>query len=539
MTKKSCILSCCMSFITIQAIAQYTPVMIKDINPGIVNSDPSDFINVNGTLFFRAYSGGADYELWKSDGTATGTVRVKELPYGGRSAIALNNTLYFVYGGMSNDDELWKSDGTDAGTVMVKDIWAGTSASEPTGLVSLNNNIYFFATDDIHGRELWKSDGTSGGTVLVKDIRPGIYSSPSNGSNVSNGGLTEGNGTLYFSAMDDYANGYELWKSDETIAGTVMVKDISQDNATSSEPNNFTNVNSIVFFTATDDTHGKELWKTDGTESGTLIIKDIKTGSIGSSPSGLTNVNSTLFFLATDDINGEELWVSDGTTGGTVLVKDINPGSSNAAIENMTSVNGMLYFTAFDGQSRGLWKSDGTASGTVMVLNHLSTSSNDKFVDFDGFLFFPANDGNNGVELWKTDGTAAGTIMIDIYPGSASSNMSQLTDINGTLFFAAKKAGTGIELWKLTNTSTNLDNYNSHSAIKLYPNPANDMVTVANIPNDATIIITDIAGKVVYKSSTGKNQQTMINTSGLSKGVYIIQVKGKGVVSSNKLIIGN
>ena len=31
----------------------------------------------------------------------------------------------------------------------------------------------FRANDGISGQELWKSDGTAGGTVMVKDINPG------------------------------------------------------------------------------------------------------------------------------------------------------------------------------------------------------------------------------------------------------------------------------------------------------------------------------------------------------------------------------
>ena len=79
----------------------------------------------------------------------------------------------------------------------------------------------------------------------------------------------------------------------------------------------------------------------------------------------LTNVNGVLFFSASDGVNGEELWKSDGTVAGTVMVKDIVPGGTSGSYpRNLTNVNGVLYFVADYG---GLWKSDGTAAGTVQV----------------------------------------------------------------------------------------------------------------------------------------------------------------------------
>ncbi|NIP52547.1 MAG: hypothetical protein GWN61_15505, partial [candidate division Zixibacteria bacterium] len=45
--------------------------------------------------------------------------------------------------------------------------------SYPSSLINVNGTLFFAASDGIHGYELWKSDGTAAGTVMVKDINPG------------------------------------------------------------------------------------------------------------------------------------------------------------------------------------------------------------------------------------------------------------------------------------------------------------------------------------------------------------------------------
>ena len=87
------------------------------------------------------------------------------------SFTAIGNTLYFIArSGSTTDYELWKSDGTAAGTVLVKDIYPGTTSSNPANLLAIGNILYFSASDPTNGQELWKSDGTTSGTVMVKDI---------------------------------------------------------------------------------------------------------------------------------------------------------------------------------------------------------------------------------------------------------------------------------------------------------------------------------------------------------------------------------
>src|SRR5262249_36818953 len=212
-------------------------------------------------------------------------------------------------------------DGAAAGTVLVESGYV-------TNLTNVNGTLFFSAG------ELWKSDGTEAGTVLIKDIFPGgswdytyygNFYTP-NSSNPSN--LTNVNGTLFFTASDG-VHGRELWKSDGTEAGTVLVKDVKP-GYTSSYPSDLTAVNGTLFFSASDAVHGLELWKCPAPPAGAVLVKDIFSGSTSSYPSYLTNVNGTLFFSPIDTTHGWELWKSDGTAAGTVLVKDVNPGSDSS-----------------------------------------------------------------------------------------------------------------------------------------------------------------------------------------------------------------
>jgi len=115
------------------------------------------------------------------------------------------------------------------------------------------------------------------------------------------------------------------------LGAALLVKDINPSGGTTpASPSLLTNVNGTLFFRAYDDVHGYELWKTDGTAMGTVLVKDINPGIADSSPYGLTNINGKLYFGANDGVNGEEIWKSDGTPAGTVLVKDIRAGAADS-----------------------------------------------------------------------------------------------------------------------------------------------------------------------------------------------------------------
>jgi ELWxxDGT repeat protein len=412
-------------------------VLVKNIRAGSSGSSPSKLTAVGSTLYFSASDGTNGRELWKSDGTEAGTVLVKNIRAGSSGSspssgnpeelIAVGNTLYFSANDGTNGEELWKSDGTESGTVMVKDIRAGSSNSGPEKLTAMGNTLYFVATTDGIGTELWKSDGTDSGTVLVADINAddGSSGDPNNLRAVEN--------TLYFSANDG-TNGRELWKSDGTLSGTVMVKNISL--LGDSGPAHLTAVGTTVYFSAYDDANGDELWKSDGTEAGTVMVKDIVTGvdcsgPCSSAPEYLTAVGNTLYFSAYDDANGDELWKSDGTSGGTVLVKDIWVGpSSGSNPTNLTALGSTLYFSADDGTNRReLWKSDGTGAGTSMVENinpNVGTGSTPIFFSASAStLFFRADNGTVGRELWALRPIASEDLLAET--GTSATNFIGLS----------------------------------------------------------------------------------------------------------------
>lgn len=183
-----------------------------------------------------------------------------------------------------------------------------------------------------NGREWWKSDGTVDGTVLVKDIYSGAASSVT-----SYTASLYTNGKLFFTANNN-SNGYELWKSDGTADGTTLVRDLRA-GATSSHPRNLTTIGNQVYFTTND----SKLWKTDGTDAGTELIKDLST-TVATSPTLLTNVNGTLYFVgySSSSFTFRHLWKSDGFEAGTVAVKDFG---ASADLTQLTNFNGTLYFS--------------------------------------------------------------------------------------------------------------------------------------------------------------------------------------------------
>ena len=450
--------------------------------PGIDGSNPSQgarwFANslvLNDRVYFLGATDASGTELMTTDGTAAGTYVVKETSSGSSTNISaysqkLTESNGLIYFQVSN--EVWVSNGTAAGTGLLKKLstrypavpQSFTKVGTKTFFVAYDSYIYY--ADAPAGRELWVTDGTSAGTSLVKDIFPGNYLL--NGNYVNNdsgiGNLTECAGRAFFSATDG-TNGYELWSSDGTAAGTTMVKDILP-GVGSASPNGLKCVNGKLVFAATSSTGGQEPWVSDGTSAGTVQLVDIYAGASSSAPTGFYTSNGKAYFRANDVSNGTELWMTDGTSAGTVLLKNINPGNGSSAPMNFTEMGGKVYFTASDSRGYELWVTDGTTVGTLFVADINQTAPGASSTPKDMYawnskLYFTADNGVIGREPWVTDGTNAGTRLIrDMFPGISdmldtsysTDNLPYFAGTSAGLFFTANSPVYAQELWVTDGT---------------------------------------------------------------------------------------
>lgn len=281
--------------------------------------------------------------LWSTDGTAAGTAPLFDLPAIFVFDLAVfEDALYFPGENRDNNlsNQVFRSDGTAEGT---RALFPG-GGDAPSHFLRFGGQTFI-----ANAGNLWRTDGTPEGTLAITEPGGPIQTVLD---------LAPLGDHFYFMGLSTTdPNGFDgtptLFRTDGTLAATVPIQSFALDPTLETsypyfpQPE-FTPLAGVLFFVAWEPEHGGELWRTDGTAAGTVLVADINPGPGSARISGLTAVNGRLFFAATDGEHGIELWTSDGTAAGTRRLSDVAPGPLSSSPGDLAAIGGRLYFSADD-----------------------------------------------------------------------------------------------------------------------------------------------------------------------------------------------
>ena len=247
----------------------------------------SNYLHTRVSLYFvqRVAINSGGYSLWRTDGTANGTIELTTEPIRNpllHRASHLNSDLILY----AEQDEgwLWRTDGTVEGTqkFMV--------SLGPTQFVEFNGLFYFFSTGvGETGGGLYRTDGTDNSTELIHLM--------------SGRDLTVHNGRLFFSGTIA-SQGSGLWRRDGTSDRSELI--------VSSDTIRFTHTPLGFIYASSEESSPNcpLLWLTDGTKAGTQQIT-APCPEATSIPYNFVTfhvVGRHLLFTGEQVVTGKELW---------------------------------------------------------------------------------------------------------------------------------------------------------------------------------------------------------------------------------------
>jgi ELWxxDGT repeat protein len=518
-------------------------------------------------LLFARYIDGGKYQLYRTDGTAAGTTAIAPVSgYGSSSSsielAVVGNKIYFV---ATSDDtqqtELWVSDGTAAGTHKIPAVTALGRSLSIYALRALNGGVVFFTSTGIYGSELTRVDASE--TLSIIDLAPGIASGA-----VASAQLVVMGGYAYFGGSSTGMDP-ELWRSDGTLGGTTLVKDINAGPGNSLTIADFLQVGNRLVFMA-DDGGGTRLWGSDGTAAGTValtnvvsfppdalrapiaadsvryqyirtyiagysttLITDGTPGGTGIVPYPTPTGNPTQLLAAAGDATTEYVEIANvnNSTGVTTYeISRFTPPSQYTTVYSSTSqsgtgafvyLNGKLLFDGFD-QTAGQELLVSDENGTRLLSDFTPESSTYNsspawFMDWNGKAAFVANDGVHGSEIWISDGSAAGTrLLVDSNPGAVGSDPRLLTVWNGALYFFAND-GTSYRLMRMTAPDATPEGLATANPPLRFNDPGAPEPVRCTIPNAAPL-----GNKLLFSARTAEAGTELWATDGTAAGTAMI-----------------
>ncbi|MDM1061007.1 T9SS type A sorting domain-containing protein [Empedobacter falsenii] len=526
-----------------------------DINarPG---SYPKHFYNVGDKVFYEGNYEGYSH-LYVSDGTLEGTRVVKpdiQLSLNnnssGNSLDGVEFNGKFLFGGNKGNQsghELWVTDGTDDGTIEIE---INPEKMGPHNNISGFKNfiaktptkVFFKGFVPDKGEEIWVTDGTKKGTNMVKDLALGsdspMLSIPQN--------VTVGE-KLYFvkieTANDDYRS--DLWETDGTEQGTKKITELTE----------FWNWHShyyVKIFAADEKylyyskyyvaPYGEE--KMTGDYIHRLNLSTLEEEKLYKYTTKVI-VNKENFYFSQYVDNRYNLVVFNKSTNEkkTILEKlssdleYITTCGNYSIIADLNYSEGVgkpYFYNHNNGKVERIFKNDFASS----LKNNIACVNDNILINYSDYM----DNSNKKLVSIKDDKLIEYPLSLD---NSTNINSYLSTEMiyNSKLkklFINPSNPDNELAVADFYLEDLNTEDLNVNNDLKsliLYPNPADNIVNIKSISNIQTFTLIDFTGKILKEQKNINQKEIKLNISGISKGIYIINVKNDKESISKKLII--
>ncbi len=166
---------------------------------GVGVSSSTNPVLSGSTVYFVASTSSGNTQIWKTDGTTTGTAAVTNINPSASSGLntqslyaAGSNVFFDGVFSSAVGDELGAINTTSPSGALLRDIFPGTGSSSPAFFATVGTTTFFDVYISATDAALWQSDGTSGGTFQTALIDPVDNYGPFN--------LSTSNHSLFFAS---------------------------------------------------------------------------------------------------------------------------------------------------------------------------------------------------------------------------------------------------------------------------------------------------------------------------------------------------
>lgn len=367
---------------------------------------------------------------------------------------------------------------------MVLDFQNNSGGFGPALFVEMGGNLYFVGDDGIHGWELWRSDGTVAGTYMVKDVREEECTTA---NNPETGEITEN--------CENYGSIYvQCWPVDRCFFPELVAGE------------------NKIFFTAFDSNSNinfPNVYVSDGTEEGTSRVRDQWINWDHNSEEADFNYSgpSNLMVLPNDGFNPDRLLYT--------AIQAICIGA----------YCGTEFYPA---SGEELWMTDGTDSGTILLINLVPEDKSwgggdyccqdDKggiprdIIKKGGTIWFTAETDDYGRELYRygLGGLSGGLFLIkDINSGTEGSNPMYLTSGSNGAYLSADNGTKGQELYFSQG-----DAFSTRLVKDIWPGTNN---------SSEPMNLIKFGEKLIFTSDDGQNGRELWITDSTESGTFMVK----------------